>query len=162
MEGLKPLRERTRSWDDEVCVGTWTWKFLDTTNGSSRFPDIRKTNGNSVIELVSTPTKISGVHYVQDIEKNISDSENDDTLRTLVKMGYKQEEALIAIERLAQVFVTQLKCILDEHFILHSSGSMQLKLGVKTYVWTLSSEPSTFEDSLHLAHMNMFRESWDA
>ncbi|KAL2344239.1 hypothetical protein Fmac_005524 [Flemingia macrophylla] len=35
-----------------------------------------------------------------DIEKNISDSENDDTLRTLVKMGYKQEEALIAIERL--------------------------------------------------------------
>ncbi|KAL2318388.1 hypothetical protein Fmac_032264 [Flemingia macrophylla] len=35
-----------------------------------------------------------------DIEKNISDSENDDTLWTLVKMGYKQEEALIAIERL--------------------------------------------------------------
>ncbi|KAL2335706.1 hypothetical protein Fmac_016919 [Flemingia macrophylla] len=36
----------------------------------------------------------------EDMEKNISDSENDDTLRTLVKMGYKQEEALIAIERL--------------------------------------------------------------
>lgn len=27
-------------------------------------------------------------------------SENDDTLRSLVKMGYKQEEALVAIERL--------------------------------------------------------------
>ncbi|KAG4971985.1 hypothetical protein JHK84_038065 [Glycine max] len=44
-----------------------TWKFLDITNGSSRFPDIRKTNGNSVIELASTPTKISGVHYVQGV-----------------------------------------------------------------------------------------------
>jgi len=42
-----------------------TWKFLDTTNGSTRFPDIRKINGNSVIELVSVPTKITGVHYVQ-------------------------------------------------------------------------------------------------
>nr|KYP55364.1 40S ribosomal protein S30 [Cajanus cajan] len=39
----------------------------------------------------------------QEIEKNISDSENDDTLRTLMKMGYKQEEALIAIERLGKV-----------------------------------------------------------
>ncbi|RDX75866.1 Tul1, partial [Mucuna pruriens] len=83
--GLRPLRERTRSWDDELftrkdesnlgpfsqwnITGTYkgTWKFLDTTNGSSRFPDIRKTNGNSVIELVSTPTKISGVHYVQGV-----------------------------------------------------------------------------------------------
>ncbi|TKY48880.1 Transmembrane E3 ubiquitin-protein ligase 1 [Spatholobus suberectus] len=84
--GLRPLRERTRSWDDERLftrkdesnlgpfsqwniTGTYkgTWKFLDTTNGSSRFPDIRKTNGNSVIELVSTPTKISGVHYVQGV-----------------------------------------------------------------------------------------------
>ncbi|KAL2331683.1 hypothetical protein Fmac_019264 [Flemingia macrophylla] len=86
VEGLRPLRERTRSWDDERLftrkeeanlgpfsqwniTGTYkgTWKFLDTTNGSSRFPDIRKTNGNSVIELVSTPTKISGVHYVQGV-----------------------------------------------------------------------------------------------
>ncbi|QCE09689.1 transmembrane E3 ubiquitin-protein ligase FLY2-like isoform X1 [Vigna unguiculata] len=84
--GLRPLRERTRSWDDEQLftrkdennlgpfsqwniTGTYkgSWKFLDTTNGSSRFPDIRKTNGNSVIELVSTPTKISGVHYVQGV-----------------------------------------------------------------------------------------------
>ncbi|KAG4981261.1 hypothetical protein JHK85_035219 [Glycine max] len=48
-------------------TGKGTWKFLDITNGSSRFPDIRKTNGNSVIELVSTPTKMSGVHYVQGV-----------------------------------------------------------------------------------------------
>ncbi|KAL9276796.1 hypothetical protein ACSQ67_025655 [Phaseolus vulgaris] len=44
-----------------------TWKFLDTTNGSTKFPDIRKINGNSVIELVSVPTKITGVHYVQGV-----------------------------------------------------------------------------------------------
>ncbi|KAK7272388.1 hypothetical protein RJT34_28939 [Clitoria ternatea] len=84
--GLRPLRERTRSWGDEWLftrkdesdlgpfsqwniTGTYkgAWKFLDTKNGSSRFPDVRKTNGNSVIELVSTPTKISGVHYVQGV-----------------------------------------------------------------------------------------------
>lgn len=41
------------------------WKFIDTTNASTGFPDIRKINGNSVIELVSMPTKITGVHYVQ-------------------------------------------------------------------------------------------------
>ncbi|KAL2326320.1 hypothetical protein Fmac_025378 [Flemingia macrophylla] len=45
------------------------------------------------------------IFFDEDIENNISDSENDDTLRTLVKMGYKQEEALIAIERL--VFLGQ-------------------------------------------------------
>ncbi|KAI4322694.1 hypothetical protein L6164_022364 [Bauhinia variegata] len=84
--GLRPLRERTRSWGDEWLytrkeeselspfsqwniTGTYrgTWKFLDSANGSSRFPDIRKTSGNSVIELVSTPTKITGVHYVQGV-----------------------------------------------------------------------------------------------
>ncbi|KAF2283243.1 hypothetical protein GH714_043595 [Hevea brasiliensis] len=48
-------------------TGTYrgTWKSLDSTNGSSRFPDFRKSTGESVIELVSTPTKITGVHYVQ-------------------------------------------------------------------------------------------------
>lgn len=49
-------------------LGIWvagSWKFLDSTNGSSRFPDLRKSTGNSMIELVSTPTKITGVHYVQ-------------------------------------------------------------------------------------------------
>ncbi|KAJ7948332.1 transmembrane E3 ubiquitin-protein ligase 1-like [Quillaja saponaria] len=82
--GLRPLRERSRSWGDEWLfirkdeselgpfsqwniTGTYkgTWKFLDATNGSSRFPDIRKSSGNSLIELVSTPTKITGVHYIQ-------------------------------------------------------------------------------------------------
>ncbi|XLR41384.1 hypothetical protein HN51_019574 [Arachis hypogaea] len=83
--GLRPLRERTRSWGDEWLTrkdetdsgpfsqwnitGTYRgfWKFSDAANGSSRFPDIRKTTGNSVIELVSTPTKITGVHYVQGV-----------------------------------------------------------------------------------------------
>jgi hypothetical protein len=85
--GLRPLRDKTGSWGDEWIfsgkeesdlgpfsqwniTGTYrgTWKFLDTTNnGSYRFPDIRKINGNSVIELVSTPTKITGVHYVQGV-----------------------------------------------------------------------------------------------
>lgn len=41
-----------------------TWKFQDTTNGSSRIPNFKKTNGNSIIELISTPTKITGVHYI--------------------------------------------------------------------------------------------------
>ena len=42
-----------------------TWKFQDTVNSSSKFPDFRNQNGNSVIELVTSPTKITGVHYVQ-------------------------------------------------------------------------------------------------
>jgi len=44
--------------------------------------------------------KIQVAHFIflQEIAKGTS--ENDDTLRTLVKMGYKLEEALIAIERL--------------------------------------------------------------
>ncbi|KAG8641376.1 transmembrane E3 ubiquitin-protein ligase FLY2 isoform X1 [Manihot esculenta] len=84
--GLRPLKERNRSWGDEWLfirkdendlgpfsawniTGTYrgTWKFLDSTNSSSRFPDFRKSNGESVIELVSTPTKITGVHYVQGV-----------------------------------------------------------------------------------------------
>lgn len=84
--GLRPLRERARSWGDEWLfirkdeselgpfsawniTGTYrgNWKFLDSTNGSSRFPDLRKSSGNSMIELVSTPTKITGVHYVQGV-----------------------------------------------------------------------------------------------
>ncbi|CAF2156567.1 unnamed protein product [Brassica napus] len=46
-----------------ICAGTW--KFQDTVNSSSKFPDFRNQNGNSVIELVTSPTKITGVHYVQ-------------------------------------------------------------------------------------------------
>ncbi|KAH9792380.1 transmembrane E3 ubiquitin-protein ligase FLY2 [Citrus sinensis] len=88
VEGLRPLRERARarSWGDEWLfvrkdenelgpysewniTGTYrgTWKFLDSTNSSSRFRDFRKSNGNSITELVSTPTKINGVHYVQGV-----------------------------------------------------------------------------------------------
>ncbi|KAJ4845602.1 Transmembrane E3 ubiquitin-protein ligase fly2 [Turnera subulata] len=84
--GLRPLRERAQSWGDEWLyikkdendlgpfspwniTGTYrgTWKFLESANGSSRFPDFRKSDGDSVIELVSTPTKITGVHYVQGV-----------------------------------------------------------------------------------------------
>ncbi|KAL2937813.1 Transmembrane E3 ubiquitin-protein ligase FLY2 [Bienertia sinuspersici] len=52
------------SWN---ISGTYrgTWKFLDSANISSRFPDFQRSDGNSVIELMSTPTKITGVHYVQ-------------------------------------------------------------------------------------------------
>ncbi|KAK2651154.1 hypothetical protein Ddye_018643 [Dipteronia dyeriana] len=86
VEGLRPLRDRARSWGDEWLfvrkdenelgpyspwniTGTYrgSWKFLDSTNSSSKFPDFRKSNGNSVIELVSSPTKITGVHYVQGV-----------------------------------------------------------------------------------------------
>ncbi|KAF8413859.1 hypothetical protein HHK36_001853 [Tetracentron sinense] len=50
-------------------TGTYrgTWSSLDSTNSSSRFPDFRKSSGISVFELVSTPTKITGVHYVQGV-----------------------------------------------------------------------------------------------
>ncbi|BFG25242.1 hypothetical protein CerSpe_115160 [Prunus speciosa] len=84
--GLRPLRERARTWGDEWLFvrkdesdlgpfSTWnitgtyrgTWKFPDSANSSSRFPDFRKSNGNSIIELVSTQTKITGVHYVQGV-----------------------------------------------------------------------------------------------
>lgn len=34
-------------------------------NNSSRFPDFGKSNGVSIFELVSIPTKITGVHYIQ-------------------------------------------------------------------------------------------------
>ncbi|XWS54165.1 hypothetical protein CRYUN_Cryun10bG0066100 [Craigia yunnanensis] len=84
--GLRPIRERARSWGDEWLfvrkdesklgpfhawniTGTYrgTWKFLESMNSSSKFPDFRKSAGDSVIELVSTPTKITGVHYVQGV-----------------------------------------------------------------------------------------------
>ncbi|MBA0738867.1 hypothetical protein Gogos_012182 [Gossypium gossypioides] len=84
--GLRPIRERARSWGDEWLfvrkdeselgpfhawniTGTYrgSWKFLESLNSSSKFPDFRKSAGDSVIELVSTPTKITGVHYVQGV-----------------------------------------------------------------------------------------------
>ncbi|PON74860.1 RING/U-box superfamily protein [Trema orientale] len=94
---LRPLRERARSWGDEWLfirkdesdlgpfsawniTGTYrgTWKFLDSANSSSKFRDFKKSSGNSVIELVSTPTKITGVHYVQGIIifQDVFDNEN--------------------------------------------------------------------------------------
>ncbi|CAN0915112.1 Transmembrane E3 ubiquitin-protein ligase FLY2 [Linum grandiflorum] len=84
--GLRPLREQRQSWGDEWLfvrkdendlgpfsawniTGTYrgSWKFLDSTNSSSKFPDFRNSNGDSVIELVTTQTKITGVHYVQGV-----------------------------------------------------------------------------------------------
>ncbi|CAN6211710.1 unnamed protein product [Urochloa humidicola] len=89
---LRPLRERvasagaaasTGSWGDEHAffkrdendigpyswniTGTYkgSWAFAGATNGSSRFLEFVKSKGDSVLELLSTPTKISGVHYVQ-------------------------------------------------------------------------------------------------
>ncbi|XP_015695347.2 transmembrane E3 ubiquitin-protein ligase FLY2-like [Oryza brachyantha] len=89
---LRPLRERVASaaassssgsWGDEHAffkrdeneispyswniTGTYkgSWSFAGSTNGSSRFLEFTKLKGDSVLELLSTPTKISGVHYVQ-------------------------------------------------------------------------------------------------
>ncbi|URE21183.1 zinc finger protein [Musa troglodytarum] len=86
---LRPLRERDSAagggpWGDERLflrsyesdlspysawniTGTYKgrWNFVETTNGSSRLFDFGNSNGESVLELVSTSTKISGVHYVQ-------------------------------------------------------------------------------------------------
>ncbi|KAJ0576588.1 putative transcription factor C2H2 family [Helianthus annuus] len=85
-DGLRPLRERPRSWGDEWLVarkdenelgpssawnitGTYrgAWRFLQSSNTSSRFPDFMKSSGSSVLELVTRPTKINGVHYVQGV-----------------------------------------------------------------------------------------------
>ncbi|EEC82105.1 hypothetical protein OsI_26121 [Oryza sativa Indica Group] len=89
---LRPLRERVASagaasssgsWGDEHAffkrdeneispyswniTGTYkgSWNFAGSTNGSSRFLEFTKLKGDAVLELLSTPTKISGVHYVQ-------------------------------------------------------------------------------------------------
>ncbi|GER53318.1 RING/U-box superfamily protein [Striga asiatica] len=86
VKGLRPLRQRPRSWGDEWLplgkeenelgpfsswniTGTYrgNWKFLESKNASSKFPDFKNSNGNSVLELISTPTKITGVHYVQPV-----------------------------------------------------------------------------------------------
>jgi transmembrane E3 ubiquitin-protein ligase len=45
--------------------GSGSWSFAGASNGSSRFLEFEKSRGDSVLELLSTPTKISGVHYVQ-------------------------------------------------------------------------------------------------
>nr|CAB3458028.1 unnamed protein product [Digitaria exilis] len=89
---LRPLRERVASVGAAASAGSWgdehaffkrdendvgpyswnitgtykgSWAFAGATNGSSRFLEFVKSQGDSVLELLSTPTKISGVHYVQ-------------------------------------------------------------------------------------------------
>ncbi|CAN6218908.1 unnamed protein product [Urochloa humidicola] len=89
---LRPLRERVASAGAAASAGSWgdehaffkrdendigpyswnitgtykgSWAFAGATNGSSRFLEFVKSKGDSVLELLSTPTKISGVHYVQ-------------------------------------------------------------------------------------------------
>ncbi|KAL0362309.1 UNVERIFIED_CONTAM: Transmembrane E3 ubiquitin-protein ligase FLY2, partial [Sesamum calycinum] len=66
------------SWN---ITGTYrgNWKFLEFANSSSKFPDFRNSNGNSILELISTPTKITGVHYVQGIIifHDVFDNEHD-------------------------------------------------------------------------------------
>ncbi|KAG6407057.1 hypothetical protein SASPL_130039 [Salvia splendens] len=66
------------SWN---ITGTYkgSWMFPDSANSSSKFADFRKSSGNSVLELISTPTKITGVHYVQGviIFHDVFDNEND-------------------------------------------------------------------------------------
>lgn len=99
---LRPLREMgssaSTSWGEERIflrrggndlspysrwniTGTYRgkWSFAGTSNHSSRFLDFGKSNGMSVLELASTPTKINGVHYVQGavIFHDVHDNEND-------------------------------------------------------------------------------------
>ncbi|GLJ15429.1 hypothetical protein SUGI_0253310 [Cryptomeria japonica] len=82
LEAFRPLTDT--SWGDQHLFsdrienalgpfsmwnisGTYrgTWGFQEAKNGSSRLPNFRKSSGQSVFELVSSPTKIYGVHYVQ-------------------------------------------------------------------------------------------------
>lgn len=83
---LRPLREKSRSWGDEWLyvrkddtevgqfspwniTGTYrgSWRFVDSSNISSRFPNLKNSNGNSIFEIFTTPTKITGVHFVQGV-----------------------------------------------------------------------------------------------
>ncbi|CAH9116620.1 unnamed protein product [Cuscuta europaea] len=97
---LRPLRERYQSWGDEWLfvrkdenqmgpfsawniTGTYrgSWRFLDSANMTTKFPDFRKSNGNTVLELISTPTKITGVHYIQGVMvfHDVFDNEHEAT-----------------------------------------------------------------------------------
>ncbi|ONK74903.1 uncharacterized protein A4U43_C03F11300 [Asparagus officinalis] len=86
-ESMRPLKERgsaAGSWSDERLflrrddndlgpysqwniTGTYrgSWSFAENSNVSSRFLDFGRSSGASILELVSSPTKISGVHYIQ-------------------------------------------------------------------------------------------------
>ncbi|XP_068656687.1 transmembrane E3 ubiquitin-protein ligase FLY1-like isoform X2 [Aristolochia californica] len=96
---LRPLRERSSaSWGDQRLfirrddndLGTYSawnitgtyrgmWNFFEGTNSSSKFLEFGRSNGESVLELVSNPTKITGVHYVQGaiVFHNIFNNEHD-------------------------------------------------------------------------------------
>nr|XP_043625215.1 transmembrane E3 ubiquitin-protein ligase FLY1-like [Erigeron canadensis] len=84
--GLRPLRQMTTARPDEWLVvrkdenesgpfsawnitGTYrgAWRFLQYSNNSNRFSDFMKSSGNSVLELITRPTKINGVHYVEGV-----------------------------------------------------------------------------------------------
>ncbi|KAF8391329.1 hypothetical protein HHK36_023633 [Tetracentron sinense] len=65
--GIKYLLDLENAHASFSIYPVGTWSFLDFINSSSRFPDFRKSSGISVFELVSTPTKIMGVHYVQGV-----------------------------------------------------------------------------------------------
>ncbi|KAH9608996.1 hypothetical protein KSS87_022695 [Heliosperma pusillum] len=99
VSSLRPLKEQSRSWGDEWLFvkkednnigpssswnisGTYrgNWKFTESANISSRFPDFKKSDGSSIVELMSTPTKITGVHYVQGviIFNDVFDNDRED------------------------------------------------------------------------------------
>ncbi|EPS72930.1 hypothetical protein M569_01826, partial [Genlisea aurea] len=84
VNGFRPLRESHRPWGDELLsVGkeeyglgsSWNisgtyrgnWNFIDSANSTSKFPKFRDSTGNSVLELITSVTKITGVHYVQGV-----------------------------------------------------------------------------------------------
>ncbi|CAA0808652.1 RING/U-box superfamily protein [Striga hermonthica] len=98
VNGLRPLMPGSRSlameWlplgkqENELgpfsswnITGTYrgSWKFVESTNASSKFPYFTNSNGNSVLELISIPTQITGVHYVQGIMifHDVFDNEKD-------------------------------------------------------------------------------------
>ncbi|XP_006853553.3 DSC E3 ubiquitin ligase complex subunit 1 isoform X1 [Amborella trichopoda] len=96
---LRPLREKDSSWSSNQhllikredrdfspyiawnITGTYrgTWGTLENNNGSHRFPEFGKSNGYIIFELVSSVTKITGVHYVQGaiFFRGASDNEHD-------------------------------------------------------------------------------------
>lgn len=87
--GLRPLKEKTLALEDYMWLnqrlfpdgndagvgpypmwnisGTFkgTWEIHGNYNNSVRLPKFTKTMGEAVIEVLSSPSKISSVHYVQ-------------------------------------------------------------------------------------------------
>ncbi|KAK9152806.1 hypothetical protein Sjap_000286 [Stephania japonica] len=85
VNGLRPLRESSQTWgdewlfnrrDDDLSINTaWnitgiyrgTWGIRDSNNDSSCLLEFEKSNGIAILELASSPTKITEVHYVQGV-----------------------------------------------------------------------------------------------